>query len=99
MPTIQDSVNTKSFLPHNKNIVTFRDLQKVLQSKPDYYSSQQSEMLDRLRGKPLWVWNHGRHDGYMRIMPKDCALAQLASVKYRISNNKLARGWRCCRRH
>ncbi len=25
VPTIQDSVNTKSFLPHNKGIVTFRD--------------------------------------------------------------------------
>jgi hypothetical protein len=77
---MQDSVNTKSFLPHNKSIVTFRDLQKVLQSQPDYYSSQQSEMLDRLRGKPFWYWNNGRHNEVTRSSKYDCCFNHIVGL-------------------
>jgi hypothetical protein len=45
VPIIQDSINTKSFLPHNKNVVTFKEVQHLLESQPDYSSSQYSEML------------------------------------------------------
>ena len=43
-------------------IVTFKDLQKVIESQPDYtsYSSQQSE-LERLRGKLFWIWDQQEH--------------------------------------
>jgi len=36
-------MNTKSFLPHNKNIVTFKDLQKVIESESG--STKTAEML------------------------------------------------------
>ena len=55
MPTFQESVNTKSFLPHNKTKVTFKEVQHLLESQPDYTTSQQSEMLQRVRGN---------HSGY-----------------------------------
>jgi hypothetical protein len=37
--------------------VTFKDLQKVIESQPD---SQQSQ-LQRLRNKPFWIWDKARH--------------------------------------
>ena len=42
--------------------MTFKDLQKVIESQPDYtsYSSQQSE-LERLRGKLFWIWDQQQH--------------------------------------
>jgi hypothetical protein len=35
--------------------LTFKDLQKAIESQPDYTTLQQSEMLKRLRGKPFWI--------------------------------------------
>ena len=50
VPITQDSVNTESFLPHNKNVVTFKKVQNLLESQPDYSSSQYSEMLQWVKG-------------------------------------------------
>jgi hypothetical protein len=41
--------------------VAFKDLQKVIESQPDYFDSQQSEMLQRLRGKPFWIFDQAQH--------------------------------------
>jgi hypothetical protein len=38
--------------------VTFRDLQKLVQSQS---SPGQSELLQRLRDKPFWIWNSKQH--------------------------------------
>jgi hypothetical protein len=38
--------------------VTFRDLQKLVQSQS---SPGQSELLQRLRDKLFWIWNQQQH--------------------------------------
>jgi hypothetical protein len=38
--------------------VTFKDLQKLVQSQSD---PQQSDLLRRLRDKPFWIWNPKLH--------------------------------------
>jgi hypothetical protein len=39
-------------------IVTFKDLQKLVQSQLD---PEQSQLLQRLRGKPFYVWDPKQH--------------------------------------
>jgi hypothetical protein len=77
VPTIHDSENTKSFLPHNKNIVTFKDVQKVIESQPDYTTSQQSELLQRVRGKPFWIWDKANHRDKDRTYRGDCCFTDI----------------------
>ena len=77
MPTIRDSVNTKNFLPHNINIVTFKEVQHKLESQPDYTSSQQFEMLQRVRGKPFWIWDNANHKGKDRTHRGDCCFTDI----------------------
>ena len=77
MPTIQDSVNTKSFLLHNKNTVTFKEVQHLLESQPDHSSSQQSEMLQRVRGKPFWIWDKANHQEKDRTNKGDCCFTDI----------------------
>jgi hypothetical protein len=43
--------------------VTFKDLQKVIESQPDYSSSQRSDMLQRLAGKAFYSWDYNNHYG------------------------------------
>ena len=38
--------------------VTFRDLQKLVQSQS---SLEQNQQLDRLRDKPFWIWDQRQH--------------------------------------
>lgn len=39
-------------------IVTFKDLQKLVQSQS---SPEQSQLLQRLRDKPFWIWDQQQH--------------------------------------
>jgi hypothetical protein len=52
--------------------MTFKDLQKVIESQPDYTTSQQSEMLQRLRGKPFYIWDSALHKEKGRTHRGDC---------------------------
>jgi hypothetical protein len=38
--------------------VTFKDLQKLVQSQS---GPEQSQLLQRLRDKPFWIWDQSRH--------------------------------------
>ncbi|CAN5457132.1 hypothetical protein BH18THE2_BH18THE2_21220 [soil metagenome] len=38
--------------------MTFKDLQKLVQSQS---GSEQSQLLLRLRGKPFWIWDKAKH--------------------------------------
>ena len=51
MSIILNSVNTKSFLPHNKNIVTFKDLRKIITESQKLDDDKMPVMITRLR---LW---------------------------------------------
>jgi hypothetical protein len=77
---IQDSVNTKSFLPHNKNIVTIRDLQKVVESQPDYNTPQQQSQLERLRGTAFWHWDRTEHKEKDRKYKGDCCFNHIIGL-------------------
>jgi hypothetical protein len=79
VPTIWDSVNTKSFLPHNKNIVTFKDLQKVIESQPDYNNPEQSQP-ERLRDKAFWHWDRGEHKEKDRTYKDDCCFNHIVGL-------------------
>jgi hypothetical protein len=63
VPSIQDSVNTKSFLPHNKNIVTFKDLRRIITENRKLDDDKIARM--RLR---LWPTESG--NGHNRIIIK-----------------------------
>jgi hypothetical protein len=51
--------------------VTFRDLQKVIESQPDYSTQEQSK-LERLRGKEFWWWDPSEHKYRDRVLKGDC---------------------------
>ena len=52
--------------------MTFKDLQKVIESQPDYSASQQSDMEQRRRGKPFWLWDSAKHKVKDRTHKGDC---------------------------
>ena len=39
-------------------IITFKDLQKLIQPQSD---SEQTELIERLENKPFWIWNIEEH--------------------------------------
>jgi hypothetical protein len=78
VPIIQDSVNTKSFLPHNKNIVTFKDLQKVIESQPGQGLNQ--NQLQRFRDKPFWYWDQRRHKEKDKVFKGDCCMQHIIGL-------------------
>jgi hypothetical protein len=39
--------------------VTFKDLQKLIQSQSD--TSEQTKLFERLKNKPFWIWNVEDH--------------------------------------
>jgi hypothetical protein len=41
--------------------VTFKDLQKLIESQPDHNNPEKSELLQRLRDKAFWHWDRGEH--------------------------------------
>jgi hypothetical protein len=76
VPIIQGSVNTKSFLPHNKSIVTLKEVHHLLES-PDYTTSEQSEMLQLLRGKLFWIWDKANHREKEITYRGDCCFTDI----------------------
>jgi hypothetical protein len=57
--------------------MTFKEVQHLLESQPDYSSSQQSEMLRRVRGKPFWVWDKANHREKDRTYKGDCCFTDI----------------------
>jgi hypothetical protein len=60
--------------------VTFKDLQKVIESQPDYNTSEQSQVLQRLRGKTFWFWGKGEHDYVDRVRKGDCCFNHIIGL-------------------
>ena len=59
--------------------MTFKDLQKVIESQPDYSSSEQSK-LERLRGKAFWHWDRGEHKEKDRMYKGDCCFNHIIGL-------------------
>jgi hypothetical protein len=53
-----NSAKAKKFQTLYYHIVTFKDLQKLVQSRS---SPEQSQLLERLRDKSFWIWNQKQH--------------------------------------
>jgi hypothetical protein len=56
--------------------VTFKDLQKVIESQP----GQGLNQLQRLRNKPFWIWDKTRHKERDRITKGECCFIHLISL-------------------
>jgi hypothetical protein len=57
--------------------MTFKEVQHLLESQPDYTTSQQSEMLQRVRGKPFWIWDKPTHREKDRTNRGDCCFTDI----------------------
>jgi hypothetical protein len=53
--------------------VTFKDLQRVIESQPGQGLSQ----LQKLRGKPFWIWDKARHKVKDRITKGECCFTHI----------------------
>ena len=60
--------------------MTFKEVQRLFESQPDYYSSQQSDVLDRLRGKAFWYWEHTRHNYTDRLSRGSCCFNHIIGL-------------------
>ena len=52
--------------------MTFRDLQKVIKSQQS--SIEQSQLLQRLKDKPFWIWDSKQHKQEDIKTKGDCSL-------------------------
>ena len=59
--------------------MTFKDLQKVIESQPDYSTQEQSQ-LERLRGKAFWHWDRGEHKEKDRKYNGDCCFNHIIGL-------------------
>jgi hypothetical protein len=57
--------------------VTFRDLQKAIESQS---GPEQSQLLQRLRGKPFWIWSETEHRVKDRIHKGDCCFNHIIGL-------------------
>ena len=57
--------------------MTFRDLQKLVQSQ---FDPEQSQLLQRLRDKPFWIWDKARHKEKDRANKGDCCLNHIIGL-------------------
>jgi hypothetical protein len=60
--------------------VTFKDLQKLIESQPDYNNPQQLQQLERLRGKTFWHWDRGEHKQKDRSSKGDCCFNHIIGL-------------------
>ena len=59
--------------------MTFRDLQKVIESQPDYSTQEQSQ-LERLRDKAFWHWDLGEHKEKDKSSKGDCCFNHIVGL-------------------
>jgi hypothetical protein len=57
--------------------MTFRDLQKLVQSQ---YGHDQSKMLSRLKDKPFWIWEPKQHKQEDIKTKGDCCFNHIISM-------------------
>ena len=60
--------------------MTFKEVQHLLESQPDYSGSQQSEMLQRLRGKPFYIWDSALHKQKGTTHKGDCCFNDIIGL-------------------
>jgi len=60
--------------------VTFNEIQHLLESQPDYTTSEQSEMLQQCRGKPFWIWVSALHKEKGRTHRGDCCFNDIIGL-------------------
>jgi hypothetical protein len=52
--------------------MTFKDLQKLIESQPDHDNYPEQSQLNRLRDKAFWHWDRGEHKEKDRSSKGDC---------------------------
>ncbi|MGC2483630.1 MAG: hypothetical protein WA398_07700 [Nitrososphaeraceae archaeon] len=57
--------------------MTFKDLQKVVESQP---ISEPNQLLKRLRGKSFWYWDQNRHKERDRATRGDCCFNHVVDL-------------------
>jgi hypothetical protein len=60
--------------------LTFKDLQKVIESQPDYSNPKQLQQLERLRDKVFWYWDPGKHKEKDRSSNGDCCFNHIIGL-------------------
>jgi hypothetical protein len=65
--------------------VTFKDLQKVIESQAGQGLNQ--NQLQRLRNKEFWYWFERRHKEVDRITEGDCCFNHIISLPKRMEKN------------
>ena len=58
--------------------MTFKDLQKVIESRPSQGINQLQ--LQKLKGKPFWIWDKARHKEKDRITKGECCFQHLVGL-------------------
>ena len=59
--------------------MTFKDLQKLVESQPDY-SNSSSQELERLRDRAFWHWDRGEHKEKDRSSKGDCCFNHIIGL-------------------
>jgi hypothetical protein len=68
--------------------VTFKDLQKVIQSSQSQASSEQTRLFQSLRNKPFWIWNAEQHKKEDIRTKGDCCFNHIVSLPTKIGVGK-----------
>jgi hypothetical protein len=61
----------------NEHKLTFKELQKVIQS---HLGPEQSQLLQRLRDKPFWIWDPIRDKEKNRSQKADCCFNHIIGL-------------------
>lgn len=62
-------------------IVTFKDLQKLVQSQSE---PDQSQLLQRIRNKPFWIWGHQEYRQEYIKTKGDCCFNHIIGQDYQL---------------
>jgi primosomal protein N' len=80
-----NSAKAKKFQTLYYHIVTFKDLQKLVQSRS---SPEQSQLLERLRDKSFWIWNQKQHKQEDIKTNGDCCFNHIIGLPKKDSEEK-----------
>ena len=70
---------------HYYQIVTFKDLQKLVQSQSDL---GQNLLLQRLKDKPFWIWNQEQHKQQDIKTKEDCCFNHIIGLPKKENKEK-----------
>jgi hypothetical protein len=60
--------------------VTFKDLQRLIESQADHNNPEQLQQLERLRDKAFWHWDRGEHKEKDRTYKGDCCFNHIVGL-------------------